>query len=380
MGKRSSVGVCAMLALACGGAAGWASPDQPAAAPPAPAVAEKPAPIDVTTADFPALLEQLIDEYQTPEGRAPGAVNGYGLVIQAGAILREVAPVSPEVDFSVLYINTWSPTDGRTREEMAAKARAVIKAAAERGVLELLDQAAAAPRMAMARVGTPERVEQERLALGKEPEVWNGRLVETGLMPELRSFRRLMRMTAARMAEARSAENVAEFTRAFEHGLMLARAATHQASLLPRVHGNMAQAITIDQAIIGVRALKPNDTELLAIGEVFRRQLGRLPSPRLVIGAERLMALDLCRAMFGADGEVDPVMAEQLTGEDSSGMLSGVLRLSKQADNVAAVEDAYSRVGRWWDLPREQRAQADSPEAVRERYRFFSYGDAMLLT
>ncbi|MCE2652951.1 MAG: hypothetical protein LW650_05445 [Planctomycetaceae bacterium] len=340
----------------------------PAAAPPAPAVAEQPAPFDVTTADFPALLEELVDQYQTPEGRAPGAANGYGLLIRAGAILREVSAGSPPVDFTVLYDRTWKAGDGPSKEEASARARAVLKAAGERGVLELLDQVAAAPRMAMARVGTPERVSQERLALGEEPEKWSGRLVDMGLR-EFGLFRFLTRMSAARMAEARAAGDVAEFTRAAEHALAVARASTHQGGLIARLLGAAVQALTIDQVMIGVRVLKPSDAELAALAEVFRRQVGRLPPPRLAVGSERLLALDTCRVAFAADGKVDLNALGAITQTSLPAAAMPVVVRATREGNVAAVTDAYERLARWWDSPRAQRDQADSPDVVSERWR-----------
>gem|GEM_PF-39230 len=231
-----------------------------------------------------------------------------------------------------------------------------------------LEQVAAAPRMAMARVGTPERVSQERLALGEEPEKWSGRLVDMGLR-EFGLFRFLTRMSAARMAEARAAGDVAEFTRAAEHALAVARASTHQGGLIARLLGAAVQALTIDQVMIGVRVLKPSDAELAALAEVFRRQVGRLPPPRLAVGSERLLALDTCRVAFAADGKVDLNALGAITQTSLPAAAMPVVVRATREGNVAAVTDAYERLARWWDSPRAQRDQADSPDVVSERWR-----------
>ncbi len=347
-----------MLLVACGGGVGWASPDQPgAAAPSAPAVAERPAPFDVTKADFPALLEELIDQYQTPEGRAPGAVNGYDLLIRAGAINREVAG-DPPVDFTSLYDPTWRSTGTETTEAGRERARAALKMLRERGVFDLLDQAAAAPRMAMARLGTPERAEQQRLS-GAGDAPWSGRLVDM-LLPEMGTFRWLTRMCAARMAEARAAGDVAEFTQAAEHALALARAAMHQGTVISRLVGTAVQALTIEQVMLGVHTLKPDDAQLAALAEVFRRQVGRLPPVHLPVNGERLQALDLCRAAFTADGQADRAAIERLAQVP---IPAPDAARATRAANVATVEEAYALWARWWEPPRWKRDAAASPSA-----------------
>ncbi len=354
-GNLAAVCVTILAMGAAGYPAGAAVARQPQA---------KPAPIDVMKADFPALVDALTDEHQSPAGKGPGAVNGYGLLVEAYASWRGVmdeakkaagdAADAPMVDLTVLYDREYRPIhNGMKKEDIERVTRGAMAQARARGVDDVLDRAAAAPRMARARLGTPERAAEQKAA-GPD-DAWDGRLVMT-LLPELGGFRFLARYSAARMSEAARAGDGAEFARAFEHALAAGRAASHQATVIDRLVGLAIQELAVSRAMDELRRFKPAEAELERMRAALERQTGTLPGVAFAIEGERLIALDACRWVFNSDGRVNVRALEEL-GSLSSAKAKGIAFLgSTREGNVMGIESVLAEARTWLNTPRRERA------------------------
>jgi hypothetical protein len=336
----------------------------------------KPEAIDVMKADFPALVDALTDEHQSQAGKAPGAVNGYGLLVEAYAKWRGVmdeakkaagdSADAPMLDFTVLYDREYRPIrNGMKKEDIERVTRGAIARAKALGVDDLLDRAAAAPRMARAKFGSPERAAEQKAA-GTDGS-FDGKMVSV-LLPELGGFRFLARYGAARMSEAARDGDGAEFARAFEHALAVGRAASHQPTMIDRLVGLAIQELAFTRAMDEMRRFKPAEAELERMRTALERQTGTLPGAALAIEGERLLALDACRWVFNADGRMD-VRALRELGALSSEKAQGIAFLgSTREGNVMGVEAVLDEARKWLNTPRRERAGSfDSAAFDRQR-------------
>ncbi|MGE3109131.1 MAG: hypothetical protein AB7G11_15010 [Phycisphaerales bacterium] len=359
----------------------WSGPPPagPFSTPTQPARDQQPEPLptlDVMRTDFPAELQNLAEQFQPAAAKAPGTANAWPTLMEAAATMhrlwRQVLPPegapddAPVPDFNFLRDPDGDPQMPADRKQATIRlTRDLMAKVAAAGVLEQLAAVRHSPRFVRSRLDSPQR-RAELTALGTD-EPWDGRLV-LALLPELGVIRNIARMNAVRMMDAASAGDWPAFTDAMEVNFALARAATHQTTLIDRLVGIAIQSLTIQEAMNHIGSRRPPDDTLDMIRAALDRQLADLPPLDFQLRGERLFQLDCCRWVFSNAGELDLRQLAHLTG-GSPGDTPAVVRKASREANVRVIEELSLKCRRYAALPAPQRRAAQSPDAWLEEHK-----------
>lgn len=259
-------------------------------------------PIDVTSANFAELLDDLASNNQRGLGRDPDARNGYPALLTACARYFEVAATRGRVDLTAIH-DDGVILPGGTHED-AVKAATDFLAELDRvGVFDRLDQLATAPRVMRSRLDSPAR-DADRAALGSTDK-WNGNLMGAPL-PEIQPIRELARACAARMHLAATANDPEAFIRAFTQGLAISRAEFHQPMMIDGMVGASVRELILSRANADLVHLQLTAKQLDQLRASLDKQTDGLPPLDFAFRGERLAILDMCRWAFDSRGRLQP--------------------------------------------------------------------------
>lgn len=301
--------------------------------------------IDPTTADFPTLLEQLVEEHQTPAGSDSAAANAYPLMLDAIQRAREAVAKHGTsefpIDFDSICLDSWRAPEGATPEQFRAACVETLDELKGAGLYELLDQMAATPRAVRAKPGSPEREAQVRAQMPDA--VRDGRL-SRDLYPDLGGARLLARICAARMHLAAEAGDEAEFLRAFEHGLAASRVVRHQPLSMDRIVGTSTAVLILNECIANMHGNELADASLQRANAIAQEQTAGVPPLAFCIRGERLWSMDFLRWGFDKDGKLDEE-AFVKEFEEPPFALAGITRDGVQYAMVTFFDELLAAIG-----------------------------------
>ncbi len=253
----------------------------------------------------------LIEHFQRAGGGGAGNGNAWEAVVKAGSWARTVdqrvwsgpaATTGTLPDFSLIY----EPPAALAPDQAAAQAlaRSLLQEYRTAGVFDALAGATAPDRAARPRIDSAEYARAITELTGSTSPAWDERLISL-LVPELGAARSLARVNAARMHEAASRRDAADFLAAFEQCGALARVCAQQPGAIDRLVACAIASLAAERARAAISAGWTDPAVLDGICGALDRQTA-WPSLRLPLEGERLLALDTCRWAFDSAGKPDP--------------------------------------------------------------------------
>ncbi|MBC7771841.1 MAG: hypothetical protein H7210_05060 [Pyrinomonadaceae bacterium] len=339
------------------------------AQPVAPALQPLP-PLDVTSTDFAAEIQKLVEEFQPPSAKTADAVNGWPKLIEAAAILyrlqQEARPAGDAADggpvpnFQVFldkeFAAGMADDERQTVEDLTRK---LLERAIKAGVPAKLAEARRSSRMIRARVDSPERAAQN-ISLGADDE-YDGRLFNV-LLPEVGMFRHLARMNAVLMQEAAASGDWRGFTDAMENNLAIGRACVGQMLVIDRLVGSAIHALTITTALKQISLRQPSEDVLAVVSAAVERQLMEPPPLDCQLRGERPLDLDCFRWVFENADKLDAKQLADLTGRSEQSTIPVTLGGLNRDTCVRLVEEMSLKCRQYAVLPATQRLTAETPD------------------
>ena len=377
MGKRrwDVLGGVALALVAAGAAVAYWTPLGVPLMSGAP-VAWQPRPV---AAEYNRAVADLIDQGQPPEGREPGAVNGYPLLIQAAGRYRREFTNVQQVAVEALFQQEILPhRDFPPEAELRAIGRESLARARQIGLLALLDQAVTAPRLARAMDGTPERAAQMADLQIEPARVDELSLTSFGTLPEAPAFRALIRLAYTRMTVAAGTvpwigpptePDPAEFIAGVRMALGVSRALLHQESIDNHVRG---QSLTRGSARMIMECLRfvNDDATLAAVAAAAEEHSRRSPTFLFSLSTEPAVSRVLADRLFTKWGRPDAgawQQYHQLTSESDSFDASrknlrwGTWGLSR-AEFLEYSDALTAMIAAWWKTLPEDRGSTEAWE------------------
>jgi hypothetical protein len=309
-------------------------------------------------------------------------VNGYSLLIQAAVKHRREFSHEQMTGIDILpHVDVILHPDDPDESTLRAMGREGVLKARQSGLFSLLDQAAAAPRLARAMDGTPERLAQ-LIDIGADADPASQfSVLEYGSLPEFREFRALVRLTFARMTMATGTapslgvvieRDPEEFLAGVRVALALCRAMVHQEALESRSQGQsivrgVVQRIMADLPLIGM-----SDSELVQVAKLAAEHAQKVPLFTTSLRSERALERILAERLFTNDGDPDvgawfkykaiPDLRDEDLDQSRRRLRWILLRMSKD-DYLRHADSMNEMVSDWWKPTPAERGPRDRWEA-----------------